>query len=184
GLVEQIVRLLGVTGLVATEQQPAVVVLRVSEPWSSADALAQRESIFEVPNRIVVAIGRRCQEPEIARDWAKADLRVADRDSVGVVQQAPGQRGGAVAVAEPRGRLGEKAEADHPLLVERKYAKAACRERVKLGASLGSRPQLAQHVRQNAAPDRIGRIVRDDPAHKPLDLVDSSLLAPKAAALE
>src|SRR5438034_8298739 len=79
---EQGARAFGVTGPAATEQQVPVVILRVSEPWSSSNSFVRRDSSVEVSSCVVVTAGCRGQDSEKARDRTDAELRVADSHSV------------------------------------------------------------------------------------------------------
>src|SRR5262245_20905315 len=89
-----------------------------------------------------------------------------------------------VPIPEPCSRFGEETEADVPFLVEREVGETVHGQRVQLDASLIDRAKLGQHVRQNAAPDRIGGVVFRGTADKLVDLFDPPLLTAKDVELK
>src|SRR5262249_31116509 len=137
-----VVQLMGpfrVGRVAAADEQLPEVVLRASEPRAGPDPLTHLDGTLETFDGHVVAMERGRQAPEIARDGTETELWIGIRDSVGVGLQELVERGGTVALAEPRGRLCEQADADHPILVERDCTEAVCCEVVQLGASLCAR---------------------------------------------
>src|SRR5262249_9178742 len=129
GSVEQLTGPFRVARVAAAEKQLPELVLRASEPRARPDSLTHLDRTLKAFGSLVVAIVRGCQEPEIARDGSDAELWIGVGDSVGVGQQELVERRGAVALAEPRGRLCEQAEADDPILVEGDGKEAVCCER-------------------------------------------------------
>ena len=96
----------------------------MGERGPGADPRAQLDRSAEVKLRFVWALDRRREDPEEPRDGADADLRIADGDPVGVWEQQLVERSCLFAFVEARSRVGEQAEADLPLLVEREPCEA------------------------------------------------------------
>jgi hypothetical protein len=111
----------------------------VGEPRPCADAGGDVAGLPEVVRRRIGIPGDRGQEAEVAGDWADADLRVADGHAVRIREKERVQRRSARAIADARGRLGQQAHAEEPLLVERKAGGPIAYERGEL-ALRGERP--------------------------------------------
>jgi tetratricopeptide (TPR) repeat protein len=168
----------------AVEQHLSVIVLRMCEPWSSTDPLAELEGAREVLLGLVPAPCCGGQDPEVVGDWAEADFGVADRHPVGVGQKTLVEHRGTRRVAQSCCRFGQEAHADRPLLVERDAAEAVGGEGGELASCLVGRAEFEQQVDERAVNDRIGRILRSCMPHQRLDLVCAALFAAQEVELQ